>query len=254
MKRILCTLTLTALAYCISANAFVPDPVNPKQPANCKLHKLYCRILKLQPKADPKWAMALSNAVLKYAKQHKMDPWLSIAIAMQESSLKPQPRGIKVYVFDNVCDKNNKCKIVPKVTRGYPDLSPFQLHVNTIKQHNLDPLRLRNDVDYATKWHFEILKVKLKECRSLKNEAWSCYHSRTPWLREHYVKAVSKYYHGNESIRNEPAKVKATASKKKQSSSDIVNKIHGLTKKINSLADLFLKNVKTTEKQKNSKP
>lgn len=185
------------------AFAFIPDPENPAKPANCQQDALYCKIMELQPQSDPKWAMDLSNSLIKHAKQYHMDPWLSLAIAMQESGLRDIHRNNKTIVFKEHCEKNKPCKKSYVIVEGHSDITVFQLHVNTIINYGIDPLRLTQDMDYLVDWHYRILKRKQHECRSYGREAWACYHSRTPVLHQRYVQQVAQYYHGDKNITND---------------------------------------------------
>ncbi|PIQ43591.1 MAG: hypothetical protein COV52_07985 [Gammaproteobacteria bacterium CG11_big_fil_rev_8_21_14_0_20_46_22] len=183
--------------------ALIPDPTHPEKPANCQLHTLYCKIMELQPESDPKWAMNLSNALIKHAKQYNMDPWLSLAIAMQESGLRNIHRNNKTIVFKEHCEQGKPCEKTYDIVEGHSDITVFQLHVNTIINYGIDPLRLTQDLDYLVDWHYRILKRKQQECRSYEREAWACYHSRTPVLHQRYVKQVAQYYHGEKTITND---------------------------------------------------
>lgn len=232
--------TLTGTAFAAKAT-FIPNPYHPDRPANCKLHKIYCKVMELQPLANPKWAMKFSNSLLRHAKKYNMDPWLSLAIAMQESSLLfPEPRT-KAIAFTKTCDKKGQCKTSYQVITGHADLSIFQLHVNTILYHGIDPVRLKEDLDYATDWHYRILKKKIAQCKHLGNQAWGCYHSRTPHLHANYVKKVNRYYHGE----GEPQKKNPPKE---------INKVAKLTKAIKQKISALQQSLKTTNKSPQSSP
>jgi hypothetical protein len=68
----------------------------------------------------------------------------------------------------------------------------FQFHVNTIVNYKIDPVRLKNDIDYCVDWHFKLMNIKKKECKN-KDKPWSCYHSKTEKLRKEYIKLVERY-------------------------------------------------------------
>lgn len=138
--------------------------------------------------------MKLSNKLAKYGKQYKQDPYRSLAIAMQESSLKMINRKDQVIVFKKHCKAAGTCTKSYKVIDGVTDVGLFQFHVKTILAYKLDPIRLQTDLDYSVSTHFKVLSDKLKQCKSLKQYAWSCYHSKTPTLRKHYAKKVNHYY------------------------------------------------------------
>lgn len=198
MKKTLVTISLTLL---ISTSwAFIPNPYKPKAAANCKLHALYCKIIELQPNADPMWAMKLSNSLIRHAKKHEMDPWLSLAIAMQESGLRNKHRKTKSIIFKEKCNQAGKCKKTHEIVHGNSDIGVFQFHVNTIINKDIDPVLLTEDMDYMVDWHFRFLKEKKNMCQHLGVEWWGCYHSRTPELHSRYIRKVSRYYHGSEII------------------------------------------------------
>ena len=165
-------------------------------PQNCKKNPLFCHILKLQPRVDKPWAMKFSNLLSKYGKKHKLDPWRSLAIAMQESSLHYTKRYHTVVVPEHNC-QSRSTKPKYKIVRALSDFGYFQLHASTVKQYKLSPERLLNDLDYMVKTHFLVLKDKIKMCKRLGDDAWSCYHSRTPVLRKRYIQKVGQYYPTN---------------------------------------------------------
>ena len=116
---------------------------------NCKTHPLYCRIIQLNPQANKPWAMKLSNKLAKYSKQHKQDPYRSLAIAMQESALKMINRTDQIIVFKKQCTDAGPCTQSYKIIHGVTDVGLFQFHVKTILAYKLDPIRLQTDLDYS---------------------------------------------------------------------------------------------------------
>lgn len=138
--------------------------------------------------------MRLSNAIAKYSKQYGTDPYRSVAIAMQESSLRNVHRKQDFIIITETCDEENVCSESVKQSTGYTDLGIFQFHARTIKERNVDVLLLRDDVEYATEQHIKLLAEKKRLCQELGSEAYTCYHSKTPKYRELYKKAVEGYY------------------------------------------------------------
>jgi len=163
------------------------------QPLECTAHPIYCKIVELKPQANKLWAMEFSEILTQQSKKHKTDPWRSLAIAMQESSLENIHRTERVIVFKEIC-RSGMCYDDYDVVDGYSDLGLFQLSVDTVLNNNIDPIKLKDNISYAVDWHIKILKQKEKECASLGDEAWSCYHTKTPSLRKRYVKMVNRYY------------------------------------------------------------
>ena len=161
---------------------------------DCSRHKVYCAIKKLRPSAKHAWVMKLSNAIYKEAKKVGIDPKLSVAIAMQETSLRQINRKQKIIVEKEVCDINDQpCYKVHEVISGYSDMGLYQFHVNTILHYKIDINRL-DDIEYAVQMHFKILRDKLKMCKKHGDQAWTCYHSKTERLRNRYYNDVIRYY------------------------------------------------------------
>ena len=126
----------------------------------------------------------------KSARKHKVkDVLRSVAIAMQETSLRHINREQTVIIFE----MNNGVETFKYVT-GSSDIGTFQFHANTIKRYNMDAVKLKNDIEYSVDQHFILMKKKLRYCRHLGEDAWTCYHSRTPIFRKRYKEDVNRYY------------------------------------------------------------
>ena len=160
---------------------------------NCNVHKIYCKVLELRPDIDKKWAMKFSDIIYKKAKEYNLDPMISIAIVMQESSIRKINRKEKVLIQKETCDDLGECSMTYKVVTGYSDLSIWQFHIDTLLNFKIDPIRVQTDLEYATDFHFKLLKHKIKKCSKHKDLAWSCYHSATERHRLKYVEDVSRY-------------------------------------------------------------
>jgi len=154
-------------------------------------HPIYSQIVKNNPPIDKKYAMKLSNIIYKYAKKHSGDPTLAVAIATQETMLKNRHRRQNVIQFFEKCDEE-KCSEDWKVVRGVSDVCMFQFHVNTIVNYNIDPIKLKNNIEYCVEWHFKLMKKKKKMCRKMK-KPWACYHSKNKTLRNIYISLVERY-------------------------------------------------------------
>lgn len=154
---------------------------------DCNKHPIYCKIKKLKPNMSYNKAMKLSNLFYKYSKKYKTNPIISVAIAMQETGLNTKlHRKESIIVFDS----NNNWKYI----KGYSDICMFQFHATTIVNNKLNPIKLRDSIDYCIYNHFKLLSNKIKLCRKLKIEKpWSCYHSITPKFRNKYIKDVSRF-------------------------------------------------------------
>jgi hypothetical protein len=147
--------------------AEVPSPVNPA------ITRLYKAALKLQPKLASDTALQLASRLHTYSTAYRTDPYLSLAIGMQESGLQQINRVEK-----------------GKIT----DYGMFQFHYRTAKWMQLDVQRLQTDLDYAVKKHVKLLAQKQKECRNWGPHSWLCYHSATPAHAQKYKKLVDRYY------------------------------------------------------------
>lgn len=164
----------------------VPSLALPKElPPAKKPNPIFNKILKLRPTINKGFAMELSGYIAKYSKQFKTDPMLSVAIAMQESSLENKNREGAVMTEDGT------------IVRGITDVGVFQIHIATIANEGIDADRLKTDVDYQTYWHTKILAEKIKTCTAQRTKLqvkagneWSCYHSFTYSKRSVYVQDV----------------------------------------------------------------
>lgn len=105
----------------------------------------------------------------------KLDPHLTVAIIMQESSLLPSRAGV-----------------------GPVDYGAFHFHFATVAYYVRDPSRLKGwtDLTYQVEAYVHIMNDKILKCRELGPSAWSCFHSFTPEIRAKYLEAVSRHYQG----------------------------------------------------------
>ncbi len=180
-------MVLIVIGFCISPTAWGAD---------CEKHKIYCKVVELRPNIDKSWAMKFSNIVYKKAKKYELDPMISIAIAMQESSLRQINRRQSVLVPKEACDEFGECVVEFEKIVGYSDLSIWQFHVETLEAYNIDPVEVHTNLEYATDFHFKLLKKKIKMCKHLGDEAWTCYHSATERFRKKYKDDVGRYLEG----------------------------------------------------------
>lgn len=156
---------------------------------DCNKHKIYCKIKSLKPNMTYKKAMHLSNLMYRSARDHKVkNVIISVAIAMQETSLRNINRKQTVIVFE-IKDGVETFKYV----RGSSDIGTFQFHADTIRRYNMDAVKLKNNIAYSVDQHFRLMKKKLKYCKHLGKDAWTCYHSRTPIYRKRYKEDVERY-------------------------------------------------------------
>lgn len=160
---------------------------------DCNRHKIYCKIKTLRPSMPNNKAMDLSNVIYKKSKKYNGDPTLAVAIAMQETGIgRKTLRKQDVIQFYTECDKR-KCWEDYKIVNGVSDVCMFQFHVNTIRNYKMDPVKLKNDLNYCIDWHFKLMNKKKRACKSLGEQSWGCYHSATKIKREIYIKLVERY-------------------------------------------------------------
>jgi len=175
---------LSLLLVMISSTAYSVD---------CKKHKVYCKVIELRPNIDKKWAMKFSNIIYKKAVKYQLDPIRSVCIGMQESSLRLIDREQNILVFKKECNEIGMCTEEARMVKGISDVSVWMFHVDTIVAYNKDPILLRTDLEYATDFHFSLLKKKMNLCKNLGKDAWTCYHSKTEKHRLNYKNLVNRF-------------------------------------------------------------
>ena len=186
-------LIMTILTSSVAAKELETSSVAAKE-LDCSKHKIYCHIKKLKPEMNHNKALTLSNLIYKYSKQYGTDPHISVAIGMQESGLKEIHAKTSGLHKVEVCDENNLCWLEYQPITIYTDLSIFQFHYRSINIYRLNQKKiLEHDLDHIVHSHIRILAGKIKNCQDLGQEAWVCYHSRTPVKRNLYYKLVKRY-------------------------------------------------------------
>lgn len=168
---------------------------------DCAKHPLYCATVKLQPSVDKKWAFKFSNLLYKHAKKYGMDPYRSLAIAMQESSLRPINRTTTMVVMlkQRVCYNVGACVDIDgwQYITGATDVGVFQFSARTLRDYGINVARMQNDLEYVVEEHFKFLKQKIRTCVKKKiSPAWACYHSKTPKRHAEYKELVNRFYLG----------------------------------------------------------
>lgn len=143
--------------------SLMPDPIIAK---DCQKNKVYCNILKINPKVDKDNAYKLSNYLYKYAQKHTVDTDIAVAIIAQESMFR-----------DIDTDK---------------DSGIFQFNQGTIAAYKLDKLRLKFDLEYATEEFIKMINRKSSYCQD-KEYPWGCYHSSTEVYYNKYIVNVTRY-------------------------------------------------------------
>lgn len=76
-----------------------------------------------------------------------------------------------------------------------PDVGLFQINRRTASHYEIDLARIKEgDLTYEFNSFTKIMTIKLKECKRHREDAWSCYHSKTEEFRVAYLEKVAKYY------------------------------------------------------------
>lgn len=157
----------------------------------CEKDLVCLKIYNLMNKKDFKLSKKYTILFKKYAKIYNIDINISIAIAKQESGLNHNiHRYKKGLIFIKKCD-NLKCYETTEKVKIYTDIGLFQIHYKTIEYYNLDPIKLKNNLEYMFESHFKILKDKIKICKGEKS--WSCYHSFNKKQKNIYYNLVSRF-------------------------------------------------------------
>lgn len=173
---------ITVLSLWIALSLF-----EAKAETDCSQNPVYCTLIKNRPDMDRLTLRRIANSFSKYAQKYGQDPITSVAIGMQETGLNQINRPKNIIVFD----PNG---ITWRVERGVTDVCMFQFHVDTIIDQGIDPIKLKNSVDYCIEQHFKLMSLKRKLCSDLGDDSWTCYHSRTPKLRSIYKTLVARYF------------------------------------------------------------
>jgi hypothetical protein len=160
---------------------------------DCKTHKIYCKILELNPYVDKTFAFELSNIIFQEAKIADIDPMVSVAILMQENAFNNKHRYHTETTTEKHCDDDG-CYEIEIKKKVATDLGIAQISFNTAKHYKLDVEKLFEfDLRYTIQAHFLILKDKMKTCESREGKPWTCYHSFTKQHRKTYNRLVSRY-------------------------------------------------------------
>ena len=147
---------------------------------------VYCKLSQLRPDMDRLTVSRIAKVFTQYAKKHGQNPVLSVAIGMQETGLRQVNRPKNIIVF-------NPDGITWRIERGVTDVCMFQFHVDTIVDMGIDPIKLKDNVEYCVEQHFKLMKIKRNLCSDLGEDSWTCYHSKNPKLRQNYKKMVARY-------------------------------------------------------------
>lgn len=181
--------TLAIIAFSAEAEA-----------VDCKRHKIYCKILEMQPRLDKKYAMKISNLIYKY-RVRGIDTDISVAIASAENNFLPRTveETVTTVRTEITCFESDNCKTdVREKVKHLKDIGLFQINNHTARRYKLNEFLLMTDIEYNVKAHFLILKKSINICKriGIHTNPWSCYHSATPKHRKRYERVVLEKLRG----------------------------------------------------------
>jgi hypothetical protein len=165
---------------------------------NCKIHPIYCSIIKLNPSIDKSWAMDISNLIYKESKYENVDPFIVVAIMMQESTMKINAiNKVTKEIITTNCNEWHDCVTTITKTVKATDYGLFQFHRSTMENHNLDVEQVLSDWKFTTSFAIKLIAKKEKICKhKYPDTSYACYHSATVEKHKEYVKLVQRYYLG----------------------------------------------------------
>jgi hypothetical protein len=176
---------LILLIFFMALSSFAVDTLD---------HRVYQHVIRLRPNINRNWAAKFAQLIATHSLDSGLDAHRAVAIAMQESSLREIHRTVTTMKTATVCDSAG-CVVINRKKISYTDYGIFQFHVRTVENSGFDLQRLKDhDLEYAVKRYFDLMSEKLRMCRHLGDDAWTCYHSTTPALRNRYKKLVNRYY------------------------------------------------------------
>jgi hypothetical protein len=127
--------------------------------AECNENSVYCALAKNRPDMERLTLRRIANLFSKYSQKYNQDPIKSVAIGMQETGLQQKNRPHNIIVF-------NPDGITWRVERGVTDVCMFQFHVDTIVDMNIDPIKLKDNVDYCIEQHFKLMSLSQQKCKT----------------------------------------------------------------------------------------
>jgi len=123
-------------------------------------HPIYTQILKNNPNINSKYAMKVSNAIHKAAKNYKIDKHLLTAIITQESNFNMKAKN---------CVRGLNEEFVE--VRACSDFGLTQINYRTIRSYNFDIVKLINDLQYSVDAGAKVLH-DFKKMYGSREENW----------------------------------------------------------------------------------
>jgi len=148
-------------------------------------HPIFHFIINLRPSINKQLAMKYSNSFHRYSKRYGLDPYLLVAIAMQESGIVlNRIRMVKGYVY---VDK----KYVPMKIET--DFCMMQIHYRNVENMGLDLKKLITDYDYCIGVGAKILAY-FRRYENSEENWWTRYNTSNSLKRKIYENLVNRYY------------------------------------------------------------
>jgi len=194
----------------------IGSPVQASQPKaiDCKVHKVFCQIVKNKPLINLNYAMRLSNVIFRVSKKYKLPTEIFTAILMQESSYRLNSERKEIgyrkitdeekIVYLAKCTKKGMVacrKGIPKriKTEIVTDYGIGQISVDTIERYKFNPDLLISNLQYSVDSSAQVLKWFKSTYSKREKDWWVRYNVgtrskrsvRTRWAE--YKKLVKKY-------------------------------------------------------------
>lgn len=150
---------------------------------------IYHSIITLHRNIDRNKAYEYSNIIARYSRAYKIDPFLVVSIARQESFLtldSVRKEGPSKIIFN---EEERKFYKVREAT----DFCMMQINKFNVINRGLDLDKLLNDPEYCIRQGFEIL-ADFRHLESSDRYWWTRYNASNPVAREIYRNYVTSHY------------------------------------------------------------
>jgi len=108
-------------------------------PKICQDHKIFCQIVKNNPRINKKYAFKLSNIIFKLSKKHKVNARIYTAILAQESMYKLDAKNCKKGLHKDYIKPIKVCF----------DFGISMINHRTVSSYNFNLNKLLNDLEYS---------------------------------------------------------------------------------------------------------
>ena len=149
---------------------------------NCRKNPIYCKIVKIKPSINKKYAMKLSNVIYKYSKKYRIKSYLIVAIFAQESMFNMRATNCCTGL-DNNGNKKTVCV----------DFGIGQINYINMQKLDIDETQLFEDMDYSVHTSVKILYDFKRRYAKREKHWWTRYNSGSRYWRNHYYHLVSRF-------------------------------------------------------------